>query len=68
MSYYSGTIELESAEWNDKKAVEYELAQAAWGMRLNVWYDLFHWNKNIDRKSTRLNSSHDRQSRMPSSA
>lgn len=47
MSYYGGTIELESAEWNDKKAVEYELAQAAWGMRLNVWYDLFHWNKNI---------------------
>ena len=24
--------------------------------------------KNLDRKSTRLNSSHDRQSRMPSSA
>ena len=47
MSYYGGTIELESAEWNDKKAVEHELAQAAWGMRLNVWYDLFHWNKNI---------------------
>lgn len=47
MSYYGGTIELESAEWNDKKAVEYELAQAAWGMRLNVWYDLFQWNKNI---------------------
>ena len=47
MSYYGGTIELESAEWNDKKAVEYELAQAAWGMRLNVWYDLFSmpdWN------------------------
>lgn len=47
MSYYGGTIELESAEWNDKKAVEHELAQAAWGMRLNVWYDLFQWNKNI---------------------
>lgn len=31
MSYYGGFIELESAEWNDKKAVEYELAQAAWG-------------------------------------
>ena len=31
MSYYGGTIELESAEWNDKKAVEHELAQATWG-------------------------------------
>ena len=26
------------------------------------------WVKDVDRKSTRLNSSHDRQSRMPSSA
>ena len=26
------------------------------------------WNTERDRKSTRLNSSHDRQSRMPSSA
>ena len=25
-------------------------------------------NQEVDRKSTRLNSSHDRQSRMPSSA
>ena len=28
----------------------------------------FNWIKSIDRKSTRLNSSHSQQSRMPSSA
>ena len=31
------------------------------GMRMRAWYD-------IDRKSTRLNSSHIQKSRMPSSA
>lgn len=47
MGYYGGTIELENAKWNDKKEVERELAQAAWDMELDVWYDLFHWNKDI---------------------
>ena len=28
----------------------------------------FKFDEDLDRKSTRLNSSHDRQSRMPSSA
>ena len=34
----------------------------------NDGLSMFDINANIDRKSTRLNSSHDRQSRMPSSA
>ena len=31
-------------------------------------FDLVHWEHATDRKSTRLNSSHSGQSRMPSSA
>ena len=31
-------------------------------------YELIPYNYSLDRKSTRLNSSHNRESRMPSSA
>ena len=34
----------------------------------NPEYDFSDWTGNTDRKSTRLNSSHSRKSRMPSSA
>ena len=33
-----------------------------------IYYRIGEGHKELDRKSTRLNSSHDRQSRMPSSA
>mgnify|MGYP003338440157 CR=1 FL=1 len=33
-----------------------------------VWIDVWHNDRDIDRKSTRLNSSHVKRSRMPSSA
>ena len=46
-----------------KKAVEYITKKGLEGIRLDV-YKLFVQ----DRKSTRLNSSHNNQSRMPSSA
>ena len=36
---------------------------------MKPWYDNYCFSEDsLDRKSTRLNSSHDRQSRMPSSA
>ena len=48
----------------DTKALEGDLS-AAIGMKVQVNH---HSNKERDRKSTRLNSSHSQQSRMPSSA
>ena len=38
------------------------------GFEKQIWDAACVLRGNLDRKSTRLNSSHDRQSRMPSSA
>ena len=62
-------------------SLAYDNTNADWGVKIdiqkdgsvNISYDAEKVNGtkdgwNADRKSTRLNSSHDRQSRMPSSA
>ena len=54
-----------------RTAVEYVWAGAIGDVReVHVWTNrpLGYWPQGIDRKSTRLNSSHSRASRMPSSA
>ena len=46
-----------------------ELDRTKWDFRLNFWGEPFDaYTDQGDRKSTRLNSSHNRESRMPSSA
>ena len=62
----------------DKDPLGYSVVTYAWVLLLSVWGGVVHFIQrlkrgeakahNIDRKSTRLNSSHEFVSRMPSSA
>ena len=54
--------------WNTPAAYGTYLAQTIWPTGLAVMYPYLHNDMLIDRKSTRLNSSHIQKSRMPSSA
>ena len=51
--------------WLSKEFTMKDLGEASYVLDIKVYKDKF---KRIDRKSTRLNSSHSGESRMPSSA
>ena len=51
-----------------EKDSDLKIEDAVYDEVLNAGLGWMHELKKGDRKSTRLNSSHDRQSRMPSSA